>query len=370
MAATIRGLIVAANQQPQLSRVFSTFDASTPQIRLDVDRDKVQVLGIRLSDVFGALQASLGGYYVNDFNLFGRTWTVRILAEKQHRGSIQSIYAIQVKNKDGDMIPMSSIARASLDVGPKSIVRYNNYRAATINGSPAPGRGDGEALATMDELSRRTLPAGYAYEWTGQALEQKMSSGQTPIVIGFAIVFAFLFLVALYESWNVPIPVLLSVVVAVLGAMLALLVSRMSFVLYAQIGIVVLIALAAKNSILMTEFSLARRAQGQSIQESAVTGAHQRFRPVMMTSFAFIAGLVPLVLAKGPGADSMFAVGLPVLAGMVAASVLGIFLIPMLYVVFQSLREWRWLGGREAAHDGAQPPATALPHIEPGTGGT
>jgi HAE1 family hydrophobic/amphiphilic exporter-1 len=342
IAATMRGLVVAANQQPQLSQVFSTFEASTPQVRLDIDRDKVQVLGINLADVFTALQANLGGYYINDFNLFGRIWTVRMQAEKESRATIDSIYDIQVRNRDGQMIPISSLARASLDAGPRTIVRYNTYRAVSINGSPAAGRGPGEAIAAMEELSKTTLPRGYGYEWTGQALEQQLSAGQTPIVIGFAILFAFLFLVALYESWNVPIPVLLSVVVAILGAMLALWLMKQSFVLYAQIGIVVLIALTAKNSILITEFSLQRRAEGQEIRQSAVTGARLRFRPVMMTSFAFIAGLIPLVRATGRGADSMFAVGLPVLAGMVAASLLGIFLIPMLYVTFQRIREFRW----------------------------
>ncbi len=350
MAAAMRGLIVAANQRPELAAVFSTFEAETPQIRLDIDRDKTRALNITLSDVFAALQATLGGYYVNDFNLYGRTWTVRMQAEKQFRGNINDILSIHVRNSAGEMTPMSVIADVRLDVGPRTLTRYNNYRAISINGGPAPGRGPGEAITAMEQVSAETLPPGYAYEWTGQAREQIESAGQTTIVLGLAMVFAYLFLVALYESWMIPIPVLLSVVVSILGAIGALWTLGMSFTLYAQIGLVVLVALAAKNAILIVAFSIERRAAGDSLLESAVDGARLRFRPVMMTSFAFIMGLVPLVIANGPGADSMIAVGVPVLAGMLAAAIFGIFLIPMLYVVFQRLTE-----GRGSADDAKKP---------------
>ncbi|RBP45236.1 HAE1 family hydrophobic/amphiphilic exporter-1/multidrug efflux pump [Roseimicrobium gellanilyticum] len=329
----------AVSQKPGIARAFTFYSTRVPQLSVDLDRDKIKTLGIPLDSVFGALQSYLGGLYVNDLTLFGRSFQVKVQAEPSYRMNPEDINNIYVRSADGSMVPFSTFAKVESATGADLLPHYNVYRNAEITASAAPGFSSGQVISTMEQVAKEQLPDGYGYEWTGTALQEKQAGGQQTTILALALLFVFLVLAAQYESWAVPFAVLFGLPIGVFGAFLGAWLRGLTNDVYVQIGLVMLIGLAAKNAILIVEFAKVRRENGMDIEEAALEGAKLRLRPIVMTSLAFILGVVPLVLSSGAGAASRQSLGTAVCFGMTTATVVGVFFIPWLYVVVQRLAE-------------------------------
>lgn len=334
LAKTAQEYIGSVNQSGIVSMAYTLFNPSVPMIDVEVDRDKLINLGIPVSSAFTAMQVNLGGYYINQYNQFGRTWRVYMQAQSKYRRNPSDIGSLYLRTNSGSMVPLSNVSTVTEATGPDVLIRYNLYRAVEVNAEPAPGKSTGETIAAMEKLGD-SLPQGYGYDWTSTAYQEKLASGQTTQILCLGLVFVFLFLAAQYESWGVPFAVLLSMPTVVLGALIGIHIIGMDMNIYVQIGLLMLIGLSAKNAILIVEFAKANFDKGMDLLDATVEGARLRFRPILMTSFAFIMGVVPLARAMGASAVCRRALGTSVMCGMLAATIIGILIIPSLYVFVQ-----------------------------------
>ncbi|HSE13727.1 MAG TPA: efflux RND transporter permease subunit, partial [Rudaea sp.] len=357
LAQVANEFVATASKRPEIGRISTTFSASTPNYQLQVDREKAKKLGVPINDVFTTLQTFLGGYQVNDFSRFGRNYKVTMQAESDFRQEVTDISRLFVRNKEGGMVPLDTLTTWQPNSGARFMQRYNLYRTAAFSGTPAAGASSGDAIRALEEVAKATLPDGYGIEWSGQSKQEIEAGNSSTIVLGLSIVVVFLFLAALYESWAVPFAVLLATPFGFMGALFALKMIGIPFNVYGQIGLVTLVGLSAKNAILIVEFAKLNREKGLPIFEAAVDAARLRLRPILMTSFAFILGVVPLMLASGAGAASKVSVGITVFGGMICATILTTIAVPAFYVLIQGLSE-RFGTAPPPASAGDEPSAT------------
>jgi multidrug efflux pump len=337
LSAVAKAYMDEAGKRPEIANLFTTFSSQVPQYFVEIDRDKVKKLGVPLNQVFQTLQTYLGGYYINDFNKYGRTYRVMAQAESQYRTRLEDLNKFYMRSSEQQMVPLNTLSTTQRTMGPEYIQRYNIFRTVEINAATTPGYSSGQAIKAMEEVAAASLPEGYGYDWTAIAYQEKDSGGQTGLIFGLAIVMVFLVLAAQYESWATPFAVILCVPLGIFGAMSSQWIRGLDDNVYAQIGLVMLIGLAAKNAILIVEFAKEKHENGMSLTDAALSAAHLRFRPILMTSFAFILGVIPLVTASGAGSSSRHALGTSVFGGMIAATCLGVLVVPALYAFVQGI---------------------------------
>ena len=336
--AALQNMLLQVNQSPEVSYAYTTYTAKTPNIYLDIDRQKAEAMGVAIGDIFAVLQNYLGSSYINDVNFGTQVNKVMIQADWKFRKDIDSIGNLHVQNKNGEMVPLGSVVKLRKVLSPRVVTRYNQYPSASITAVQNNSVSTGEAMASLEQLSKG-LPRGFTYDWSGISYQEKASGGQIGYLLALAITFGYLFLVAQYESWLTPLPVLTSVSVAMLGALAGLFITGLPLSIYAQLGLILLVGLASKNAILIVEFSKEEQERGTSIVRSALVGTKERFRAVLMTAFTFILGVLPMIVATGAGASSRIAIGVPVFYGMLLGTFVGLLVIPLLYVLFQTLKE-------------------------------
>jgi hydrophobe/amphiphile efflux-1 (HAE1) family protein len=329
----------AAAQRSDMVGLRGTLRVSLPQLFVELNREKTKMMNVRVADVFDTLQSLFGALYVNDFNKFGRIWRVQVQAEPEFRSAPQDIERVYVRNGTGQMVPLSGVVDTEFRAGPNAVSRFNGFPAIQITGAPGAGQSTGQAMAAVRELAAQTLPPGYAFEWSGASYQEVKAGNQAPMVLAFGLVVVFLVLAAQYERWSLPLAVLLSVPIAVLGALLAIWFRGQAQDIYFQIGLLTLVGLAAKNAILIVEFCVALRREGKGIVESALEASRLRFRPIVMTSLAFVLGVAPLAVSTGAGAAARHSIGTGVIGGMLAATFLAVFFVPVFFMLIQRVSE-------------------------------